>query len=301
MPLISKPGDSLLNHKAGASVLGVPMDGGFMKLFVLVLFAVVQLSYAQSSGVVADVGGKKITSDEFNKKYREVIETVSMSGGPAPSKTEFLEDLVRYELGLLEAEKRNIKNDPIFQERMRQEMYKVLLEKELGPKAQKIQVSDAEMKAWYAKNPSIRYSSILIDVRPGATPEQKNEARKRAKEIFSEVKASKRTFDELVRLYSDDTLSKQFGGDAGFQSPLTVMPQVYAAAKAAKVGEIIGPVETLFGFHIMKVTGRATFEQANRVQIRQAVFNEKRRLLLDGFFATLKKQYPVKTNSTLIK
>lgn len=301
MPPNSKPRDSLLNHKADASVLSVPMDGGYMKLFVLLLLAFVQLSYAQSSGVIADVAGRKISVDDFNKKYKEVLEAVSMSGGPAPSKAEFLEDLVRYELGLVEAEKRNVKNDPLFQERMKQELYKVLLEKELGAKTQKIQVSEGEMKAWYAKNPSIRYSNILIDVRPGATAEQKDEARKRAKEIFAEVKASKRPFEELVKLYSDDALSKQFGGDAGLQSSLTVMPQVYAAAKAAKIGEIVGPVETLFGFHIMKITARATFEQANRIQIRQAVFNEKRRALLDGFFASLKKQYPVKTNPTLIK
>jgi hypothetical protein len=301
MPLISKPRDSLLNNKADASVLGVPTDGGFMKFFILVTFALIQFSYAQSGGVVADVAGKKISVGDFNKKYNEVLETVSMSGGPAPSKSEFLEDLVRYELGLMEAEKRNVKSDPLFQERMRQELYKVLLEKELGAKTQKIQISDAEMKDWYTKNPSIRYSNILIDVRPGATPEQKEEARKRAKEIFADVKASKRPFEELVKLYSDDTLSKQFGGDAGFQSSLTVMPQVYAAAKSAKTGEIVGPVETLFGFHIMKITGRATFEQANRIQIRQAVFNEKRRALLDGFFASLKKQYPVKTNPALLK
>lgn len=272
-----------------------------MNRILILLIALFQLAYGQSSGVVADVGGRKITVEDFNKKYREVLDAVSMSGGPVPSKNEFLEDLVRYELGLLEADKRNIKNDPIFQERQRQEMYKVLLEKELGPKAQKLVVSDAEMKAWYAKNPSIRYSNILIDVRPGATAEQKDEARKRAKEIYSEVKASKRPFDELVKLYSDDSLSKQFGGDAGFQSPLTVMPQVYEAAQNAKTGEIVGPVETLFGFHIMKITGRATFEQANRIQIRQAVYNEKRRALLDGFFAGLKKQYSVKTNSSLIK
>lgn len=268
-------------------------------LFAITLFS--QFAYSQSSAVVADVAGKKITLEDFSKKYKEVLDTVSSTGGPVPTKTEFLEDLVRYELGLVEADKRNLKNDPIVQERYRQEMYKVLLEKELGEKAQRIQVSEKEMRDWYTKSPSIRYSNILIDVRPGATAEQKAEARKRATEIFSEVRASKRPFEELVKLYSDDSLSKQFGGDAGFQSPLTVMPQIYDAAKSAKTGQIIGPVETLFGFHIMKITGRASFDQANRIQIRQAVFNEKRRILLDQFFANLKKQHPVKTNPSLIK
>jgi len=275
--------------------------GAFMIHIIFAITLLSQFAFSQTSAVVADVAGKKITVDDFNKKYKEVLDTVSSTGGPVPTKAEFLEDLVRYELGLVEADKRNLKNDPIVQERYRQEMYKVLLEKELGERAQRIQVSEAEMRAWYAKNPSIRYSNILIDVRPGASAEQKAEARKRATEISAEVKASKRPFEELVKLYSDDSLSKQFGGDAGFQSPLTVMPQIYEAAKAAKTGQIIGPIETLFGFHIMKVTGRATFDQANRIQIRQAVFNEKRRVLLDQFFASLKKKHPVKTNPSLLR
>lgn len=269
-------------------------------LFCLIVLAS-HLGWAQQAPVVAEVAGKKITVDEFNKKYKEILDVVNSNGGPAPTKSEFLEDMVRYELGLAEAEKKNMAKDPLVIERSRQEMYKVLLEKELGQKAQNIQVSEAEMKAWYAKNPSVRWSNILIEVKPGATPEQRAEAKKRASEIYSEVKSSKRPYEELVRLYSDDTLSKQFGGDSGWQSPVTVMPQVYEPARKAKVGEIVGPIETLFGFNILKVTGRATFEQANRLQIRQAVFNEKRATLLNDYFAKLKKQYPVKTNPSVLK
>ncbi len=265
-----------------------------MKGLVCLLIFASQFGWAQSP-VVAEVAGKKITLDVFNKKYKEVLDVVSTTGGPTPSKEDFLEDLVRFELGLAEAEKKDLSKDPLVIERYKQEMYKVLLERELGDKAQKITVSEKEMRAWYAKNPSIRWRNILIEVKPGATPAQKAEAKKRANEIFKEVSSSKRPFEELVRLYSDDTLSKQFGGDSGWQSSVTVMPQIYELARKAKVGQIIGPIETLYGFHIMKITERASFQQANRVQIRQGVFNDKRRLLLDSYFKKLKTQYPVKS------
>lgn len=272
-----------------------------MKNLVFVLSFVSVLAWAQQKDVVvAEVGSKKITLEEFNKKYTEILNIVGTSGGTAPTKAEFLEDLVRFELGLAEANKKNIEKDPVLQDRMKQEMYKVLLEKELGQKAAKIQPSDAEMKQWYKNNPSIRWSNILIEVKANATQEQRAEARKRAQEIFAEVKASKRPFEELVRLYSDDTMAKQIGGDVGFQSVITA-PMVYDEVKNAKVGSIVGPVETMFGFFIMKVTGRATYEQANRPQIRQAVFNEKRRQLMDQYFAGLKKQIPNKSNPSLLK
>ncbi len=293
---------SLRDRFADASVLvSLNAKESRMKYLVFVLSLVSVIAWAQQKDVVvAEVGSKKITLDEFNKKYSEIISVVGTSGGTAPTKAEFLEDLVRFELGLAEAAKKNIEKDPVLQDRMRQEMYKVLLEKELGQKAAKIQTTESEMKSWYSKNPSIRWSNILIEVKPSATAEQRAEAKKRAQEIFAEVKASKRPYEELVRLYSDDSMAKQIGGDVGFQSVITA-PLLYDNVKQAKIGDVLGPVETVFGFFIIKVTGRATFEQANRAQIRQAVFNDKRRLLMDQYFSGLKKQIPNKSNPSLLK
>ncbi|XGC80883.1 peptidylprolyl isomerase [Bdellovibrio bacteriovorus] len=269
-----------------------------MKLLISILMLISATSFAQkSTEVVAQVGKKSITVEEFNKKYNEIK---SQTINP-PSKEQFLEDLVRYEVGLQEAEKRNLQKDPIVQERFDQEMYKALLEKDIGPRVQKIQVSDKEMQEWYAKNPELRTSHILIEFKPGATPAQIAEAKKRAVEIFEEVKKSKRPFEELVKLYSDDALSKQAGGDIGWQSRVTLVPNYYEAAANMKVGEIKGLIETQFGFHILKLTGKRSFENANKRQIRAAVFDEKRKQIFNDYFDKLKKSYSIKENVSAIK
>ncbi|MGE5085384.1 MAG: peptidylprolyl isomerase, partial [Bacillota bacterium] len=210
-------------------------------------------------------------------------------------------DLIRYEVGLQEAEKRNLEKDPIVQEQLRQAMYKALLEKELSAKVTKIQVSDKEMEAWYKNNPELRTSHILIEFKPGATPAQIAEAKKRATEIYDEVKKSKRPFEELVKLYSDDALSKQAGGDIGWQSRVTLVPGYYEAAASMKVGEVKGLIESQFGFHIIKLTGRRSFENANKRQIRAAVYDEKRKVIFNDYFDKLKKNYQIKENRNLIK
>lgn len=269
-----------------------------MKLLLSILMLISVNSYAQkSTDVVAQVGKKSITVEEFNKKYNEVR---SQTINP-PTKELFLEDLIRYETGLQEAEKRGLAKDPVVQERFNQEMYKALLEKDLGPRIQKIQVSDKEMQAWYAKNPELRTSHILIEFKPGATPAQVAEAKKRATEIFDEVKKSKRPFEELVKLYSDDALSKQAGGDIGWQSRVTLVPGYYEAAASMKVGEIKGLIESQFGFHIIKLTGRRSFENANKRQIRAAVFDEKRKQIFNEYFDKLKKSYSIKENKSAIR
>lgn len=266
-------------------------------LSIIILFTFLGKAIAADENVIAIVGNKKITLEEFNKKFNEVK---SQTVNP-PTKQQFLEDLVRYELGLLEARKRGLEKDPQVQDRMEQELYKGLLEKELGQKAQKITVSDVEMKTWYKNNPEIRTSHILIQLKPGATAQQKEEGKKRATEILDEVKKSKRSFEELVKLYSDDSLSKQAGGDVGWQSRVTIVPAYYEAALKAKVGEVVGLIETQFGFHIIKVTGRHSFEEANKRQIRAAVFDDKKRQLFDDYFEKLKKSIAIKTNPNLIK
>ncbi len=268
-----------------------------MKRLITVLLFISSVSFAQKKDdVVAIVGSKKITLEDFNKKYNEVkLQTIN-----PPTKAIFLEDLVRYEMGVQEAERRNLEKDPQVQERIRQELYKGLLEKELGQRVQKIQVSEKEMETWYKTNPEIRTSHILIEFKSGATPAQQAEAKKRATEIYEEVKKSKRSFEELVKLYSDDPLSKQAGGDVGWQSRVTLVPNYYEAALAMKVGEIRGLIETQFGYHIIKVTGRRSYENANKKQVRSAVFDEKRRELFNEFFAKLKKNYTVKTNPSLL-
>lgn len=250
-----------------------------------------------ASETIAVVGTKTISLKEFNEKYEEVLKQTLNP----PTKELFLEDLVRYEMGVQEAMKKNVQDEPIVKERIRQEIYKGLIEKEIGKAIAEIKVTEKEMQTYYQKNPEVRTSHILIEFRPDATDEQKKAAKDRAGEIFEEVKKSKRPFEELVGLYTDDVLSKRTGGDVGWQSRVTLMPSYYNAALAMKVGEVKGLIDTQYGFHIVKVTGRRGYNDANKQQIRMAVFDEKRKELFDGYFAKLKKQYPIKINKAQAK
>ncbi len=247
--------------------------------------------------VVATIGLKKITLKEFNQRYNEVLgKTIN-----PPTKELFLEDLIRYEVGVQEAEKRHLESDPQVKEMLRQDTYKGLLEKDLGEKVSKIKVTEEEMKSYYQKFPEIRTSHILIEFRLDATDDQKKEARKRAEEILKEVHSSKRNFEDLVSIYTDDVQTKRNGGDVGWQSNVTLVPPYYDAALAMKVGEVRGLVTTQYGYHILKLTGRHGYADANKRQIQAAVFDQKRKVIFDEYFTKLKKSYSIKENKTVIK
>ena len=64
------------------------------------------------------------------------------------------------------------------------------------------------------------------------------------------------------------------GGDLGCADPAGFVPEFAAAVKAQAVGQVSTPVQTQFGFHIIKVTARPpTYEQV-QAQVEQQVQQE---------------------------
>lgn len=80
------------------------------------------------------------------------------------------------------------------------------------------------------------------------------------------------SFAELAKLMSDDPGSAASGGDMGWSAPGTFVPEFEEVAKNAEIGEVTEPFRTRFGWHILEVTGKRTYDntedlkQSNCVQ-----------------------------------
>ncbi len=103
----------------------------------------------------------------------------------------------------------------------------------------------------------LRASHILIAwkgaMRAGAgVTRSKEAALKLAKEILAKVKGGE-DFASAARKFSDGP-SKTQGGDLGVFRAGQMIPAFEEACRKAKVGSIVGPVETAFGYHIIKRT-----------------------------------------------
>jgi peptidyl-prolyl cis-trans isomerase D len=112
-----------------------------------------------------------------------------------------------------------------------------------------------ERRAQFEKPEERRASHILITVPAGATPEQKAKAREKAQALLAQAKKSPQAFAELARKNSEDPGSAMDGGDLGFFSRGKMVKPFDEAVFGMRVGEIAGPVETQFGFHIIKLDG----------------------------------------------
>ncbi|MEC0166750.1 peptidylprolyl isomerase PrsA, partial [Bacillus cereus] len=97
-----------------------------------------------------------------------------------------------------------------------------------------------------------------------------------AKKVEDEL-AQGKSFEELAKQYSEDTGSKEKGGDLGFFGPGKMVKEFEEAAQKLKKGEVSEPVKTQFGYHIIKVTDNhadANFDKA-KADIKKSLVQEK--------------------------
>ncbi|GAB6419072.1 peptidylprolyl isomerase PrsA [Bacillus luti] len=100
-------------------------------------------------------------------------------------------------------------------------------------------ITDKELKENY--KPEIKASHILV----------KDEAT--AKKVKEELGQGK-SFEELAKQYSEDTGSKEKGGDLGYFTAGKMVKEFEDAAFKLKKDEVSEPVKSQFGYHIIKVT-----------------------------------------------
>jgi peptidyl-prolyl cis-trans isomerase SurA len=67
-------------------------------------------------------------------------------------------------------------------------------------------------------------------------------------------------FGEVAKLMSDDPGSANEGGELGWRGPGTFVPEFEQVAQNIELGEISEPFQTRFGWHILQVQDRRTYD-----------------------------------------
>lgn len=83
-----------------------------------------------------------------------------------------------------------------------------------------------------------------------------NAAKAKAEEILRRIRSGE-DFSKLASLQSDDPGSKVKGGTLGWFTKGTMVKEFEEAATKAKIGEVVGPIKTQFGFHIIRLNDRS--------------------------------------------
>lgn len=98
----------------------------------------------------------------------------------------------------------------------------------------------------------VKARHILLAINPNAPATEKERVKKRALDLIAQLN-KKADFAALAKANSDDPSNKDSGGDLGAFTRGQMVKQFEDAAFGATVGKPVGPIETQFGMHIIRV------------------------------------------------
>jgi peptidyl-prolyl cis-trans isomerase SurA len=166
--------------------------------------------------------------------------------------------------------------------------------------ATKVKVTEEDLKAAYAQYAQLegeefevhaRHILVMLDAK--ATPEQVEEARKKAEAIAEEARRPGMNFEALARARSEGP-SKEDGGDLGFFRRGVMVPAFEQAAFSLKEGEVSNPIRTNFGWHVLKVEERraigVTSYEEMRAKLELQLRQQKTEKFVDQYVQELRKK-----------
>src|SRR5918995_2504001 len=235
-------------------------------------------AYAQEHNIT-------VSDEEVDQEIEKIKEQV---GDQARSSGQDLSNQEAYEQAL--------KQNNITEEQLREDIRENLpVQKVQQRVAGDAEPSDEEIQNYYEKNKEAQFT----------TPAQRcvrhilfNKDQKEKAEDVKQQLENGGDFAKLAKENSQDPGSAAKGGDLGCLGEGETVPEFEEAAFGAEQGEIVGPIQTEFGYHIIQVTDIKPQQtlplQEVEAQIRSQLTTEKQAEVFSKWVEEQKKKRDVK-------
>ncbi|TPG53400.1 peptidylprolyl isomerase [Roseomonas nepalensis] len=221
--------------------------------------------------VVARVDGQEIRLSDVRDAAGELPDELK-NAPPAMIYPLIVDQLVAQKALVARARAEGLERDADVQRRIAraadQELQQALLRREVAPA-----ITEAALRARYERESANRQGEEEIHARHILVPTEAA-----AREALAEVRRPGADFAEVAKRRSTGPGAEQ-GGDLGFFKKADMIPEFANAAFALQPGQVSeAPIQTAFGWHVIKVEERrtapaASFEDSQEA-LRQAAFEE---------------------------
>ena len=130
----------------------------------------------------------------------------------------------------------------------------------------------------------VRFKGSQVAPRPGLRELSKDEARAKAAGLRAKLAAGA-DFAALAKAESDDTGSRETGGELGFLLRGSTGANVEAAAFSLPIGKLSDVVQTEYGFHILRVEERRPmpFDSVKAALANELAHNDMNAIIKNGY------------------
>jgi peptidyl-prolyl cis-trans isomerase C len=235
--------------------------------------------------VLAQIGNTRITVKQLQAEMDALPTERRIAALKDPRG--FLEILIREELLHQAAVREGVDKDPEVLKRLQEAKRSLLVEEIIRRKVLKaVSVTDQEVQAHYDQHPErfveerVTASHILV------------KTREEAEAILKELQGGKKDFATLAKEHSLDQPSAEKGGLVGTFGRGQTVAEFEEAAFLLKPGEVSPPVQTRFGYHLIRVTehSRTTrpFTEIKN-QLRDELLRERQQQAFLSYLQELQK------------
>lgn len=241
------------------------------------------------SKVLAVVAGQEIT-EEILDLFLQTLPREQQAYVSNPQfREQALEQLVSLFLFAKKGEDDKLEETEEFQTVIANAKRDILAQMAMRDVLRTVEASEEEMKEYYDANQA--------QYQKGATVSAKHilvASVEKCNEILAAITSGEKVFEEAAQEFSTCP-SGQRGGDLGAFGKGQMVPEFEKAAFEAEVGQVVGPVQTQFGYHLIKVEAKneaevAAFEEVKE-SIRRALVQQKQNKLYTDTVAELKEKY----------
>lgn len=238
--------------------------------------------------VLAVVANEEITERELNAFMQGLPPQQQAYASNPQFREQCLEQLVALYLFAKEGEAHNYEETEEFKRVIANAKKDILAQFMVRDVLRTADVSDAEMAAYYEENKAqfmtgetVSAKHILVDSKEKC-------------EAVLEVIEGGVSFEEAAQVNSSCPSGQQ-GGDLGTFGRGQMVKEFEDAAFAAEIGAVVGPVQTQFGYHLIKVESKseATVKSYDEVKdaIRKTMLQQKQNEVYEAKVQELKGKY----------
>lgn len=218
----------------------------------------------QMDKLIAKVNGREIHESDIERLYRSAGPQEAKHYEGEAGKAKILNELIYQELFYSDAVERKLDESEEFKNKMEEARKSILTQMNINSAINGLEVTDEEAKEFYDQNQAlfapkfeVKASHILV-----GTLDMAEDIKKQLDDGG--------VFADLAKQHSTCP-SKDIGGDLGFFSKGMMVPEFEAAALNLDQDEVSEPVQTQFGFHIIKKTDHRESKPTEFSEVKAAI------------------------------
>ena len=242
-----------------------------------------------SKEVLATVAGRDITQEEFEAFLASVPREQQAYINNPKFREHCLEQLTSLHMFAQMGEDLKLDETEDFKKAYENAKRDILAQMAMRETLKDVAVTEEELKAFYDQNQQQFKKGETVNAKHILTDSEET-----CKEILASITNGEKTFEDAAKEFSTCP-SKERGGDLGEFGNGQMVKEFEDAAFAAEIGQVVGPVQTQFGYHLIKVEKKneATvieFEQIKE-NLRTNLLQQKQELEYNKKVAELKEKY----------